>query len=29
MEKGKEIKNFREKVPPIYEFWVKANFIRS
>lgn len=28
-EKGKEIKNVREKVPAIYEFWVRTNLITA
>lgn len=26
-EKGKEIKHFRDKIPVIYDFWVKTNLI--
>ena len=28
-EKGKDLKNLREKVPILYEFWVKSNLIPS
>jgi hypothetical protein len=26
-EKGKDLKTVKEKVPIIYDFWVKTNFI--
>ena len=28
-EKGKDIKSIREKIPLIYDFWVKSNMISS
>ena len=28
-EKGKDLRNIRDKVPVIYEFWVKTNFIQN
>ena len=28
-EKGKELKNVRDKVPTIYDFWVKTNIISN
>jgi hypothetical protein len=28
-EKGKDLKNIRDKVPVIYDFWVKTNMISA
>jgi len=28
-DKGKDLKNIRDKVPVIYDFWVKTNMIAT